>query len=392
MKFRLICYKQDGVLKGRIISNDDSSKEVEINEEQIFSILGDMKNKKKDVSRMSFKDGNITFNYNNTNVTLINRAEFLKDKNFGFLFELDKKNKKFKISKDNIFNKKVAIGVGALALSLIVAGSIGSNDKKKDENVSATYGISYNTSDDTEEDGFDDDFYIEEEPNLNRDIEDYEDRTMYNDNEAYVDEEIEKEEKKTGQGVIQKDNNDEKTLNKKLSKNEIADLVKDKYEGFTVVYSLKYGLDSKVVMSLISEQLGSNNDGKGILKTDISNMVGKELELYNVKTEQNEKFTIDESKMDDPDYAVNVVCAKYQTSLKEMEGNQVAALFNYLNPNKTKEVIKDYANEIGKSEKELLNDYTDSSWYVKFTDTYDYNKVGNIFDYYEYYTNNVKVK
>ena len=176
------------------------------------------------------------------------------------------------------------------------------------------------------------------------------------------------------------------TLESDSYKNELYNEVYAKYASIIEPISISYGIDSKLLAAIITQEsagIGSKdfNDGGAIGLCQIQNTnLGTELTAYNYVTEQVEKITLDKDTLQN-DYQ-NVRCGAIflQNLLDQFDGNIIMALqaYNY-GPTKISNMIEQYSNERiypngntawFKSFDEIISDQNDLGWLDLREDNY----------------------
>lgn len=134
-------------------------------------------------------------------------------------------------------------------------------------------------------------------------------------------------------------------------------------------YSNMYGLDSKLVTAIATQERGIHSGIKdsggatGLMQVQNAIWAGENLSAYNFNTKTVETITVDEKSLSYVDYNIRVGCMILQTVLKYMNYNTLAAVQCYnMGYGSMDKILNAYSVDSGKSVNEILNDVTDTNW------------------------------
>lgn len=134
-------------------------------------------------------------------------------------------------------------------------------------------------------------------------------------------------------------------------------------------YSKMYGLDSKLVTAIATQERGIHSGVKdvggatGLMQVQNAIWKGEKLSAYNFETKSRETIIVNEKSLSDVHYNVKVGCMILQTVFKYMNYNTLAAVQCYnMGHGHMDKILNAYSLESGKSIEEILNDVTDTKW------------------------------
>lgn len=182
-----------------------------------------------------------------------------------------------------------------------------------------------------------------------------------------------------------------------MTEGKVAEILKieqsrEEYLPIVEKYSSMFGIDSELFMAqLCQERMTHSNiidDGGaiGISQIQVSVWVGKNITFYNFDKGDYETFTVTLDMLKSLEGNIKVGAAIYQNYLCNHDYNVLAALQAYNSGNGVKNrVIQAYANSIGKTVDEVLEDQTDTNWldYRYLLNYGDSNYVENVLRYYQ---------
>lgn len=134
-------------------------------------------------------------------------------------------------------------------------------------------------------------------------------------------------------------------------------------------YSKMYGLDSKLVTAIATQERGIHSGVKdvggatGLMQVQNAIWRGEKLSAYNFDTKSIETIVVNEKSLSDVNYNIKVGCMILQTVFKYMNYNTLAAVQCYnMGHGHMDKILNAYSAESGKSKEEILNDVTDTKW------------------------------
>lgn len=253
-----------------------------------------------------------------------------------------KKIKKLKVQRRNkrIKVRATAAGIALILISGVAAGIVG--NKKSNSNPFTI------TSEREIDDFLEEDIIKEEEKEVTVDIK----------AEKNVVDTEEKEQKEVIE-LNYEDNSDERK----------AFVAKSYYGEAITKYANRYGVDPLIMMGIATQERGIHSEEKdkggatGLMQIQNNVWKGKELTAFNYETNKYETMIVDESKLSDVFYNIEVGCKIFQNNLKEMKGNRLAAIQCYnMGADNMYKILKEYSRLTGKTIKQILADQTDCGW------------------------------
>ena len=134
-------------------------------------------------------------------------------------------------------------------------------------------------------------------------------------------------------------------------------------------YAKTYGLDAELMIAIATQERGIHAEkmdkggATGLMQIQNSVWRGQKLTAYNYETKTNETITVDEGRLSDVYYNIKVGCMIFQTALKYMDYNVVAAVQCYnMGSGNMNKILITYATKTGKTKSQILSDKTDTGW------------------------------
>lgn len=154
-----------------------------------------------------------------------------------------------------------------------------------------------------------------------------------------------------------------------MSETDKAVYARDNYINIIEKYSNMYGLDSRLVLGIATQERGVHSnvmdDGGGTGLMQVQNEVWeyREMNAFNFETMEYESFFITPEMISDVETNIKIGCCILQNCLREMNYNIIAAIqcYNFGSPNMWT-VLGAYADDTNKTIEEILNDPNDIGW------------------------------
>lgn len=148
-----------------------------------------------------------------------------------------------------------------------------------------------------------------------------------------------------------------------------AGLTKSNYGEIIKKYSKMYGLDSKLVTAIATQERGVHSStmdkggATGLMQIQNSVWIGNTVTAYNFDTNSEETVSIDFSKIANVDTNIKIGCMVFQNMLKRMDYNILAAIQSYnMGNGNVNKILTDYSVRTNRSKQDILNDKTDCGW------------------------------
>lgn len=297
-----------------------------------------------------FEYGNITLGYNDYIVTL-NEYKYLFSKlgmkpmvlNVKDFYEKEslKKIKNKKVVRKNKYTKRKVIAAG---LAAIVIGTVGIPNLRKVLNNSVN--LIFNSSND------------------------------YNtDNYKAIKPIILTDEQEMDNNVIETNKTNDQEVNyiminyEDRSNTEKANKARYNYGDLVDKYAKMYGLDSKLVMAMATQERGVHSSvmdkggATGLMQIQNSVWVGHTITAHNFNTNKDDSFKITASMLSDLNTNIMIGCMVLQNNLKSMNYNQLAAIQCYnMGYGSMQKILDCYSKATGRSKSSILNDAEDTGW------------------------------
>ena len=329
MLFRF--YYENGRLYATLYE-EDTRKSYRLSDDEISEVL-DFVSKKGSSAIPKIANNDLILKYNGGIVRLKDYNKFKNDERFSFIFE--KFSKKKVLDKKSIAKGGIIILASSVALASVFGILNNSNNKAKNiDNEIATYEAS-------------------EEPS-------YDANTNYIDYEA-----INIQEPTVSEDDIVRN---EIGINGEIDV-EKARFTKENYWNIIEYYSNMYGVNPHIMYAIAVQERGvhatviDNNGAIGLMQIQVDVWNNEDLRAYNYYTGNNDLLHITVEKLADLSFNIQVACAFYQFCFKQMKGNTLAALMAYnRGPTAAKNIITTYANAVGISYEEVLNNPNNLGW------------------------------
>lgn len=153
------------------------------------------------------------------------------------------------------------------------------------------------------------------------------------------------------------------------SNTEKASITKNYYGDLIEKYSKQYGLDSKIVTAIATQERGVHSTVKdsggatGLMQIQNGAWVGNKLTAFNYNTNQAETIIVNEDMLSDINYNIKVGCMIFQNNMREMKNNMLAAIQCYnLGSTNMRKILNAYSKDTGRSIDTILNDVNDNGW------------------------------
>ena len=175
------------------------------------------------------------------------------------------------------------------------------------------------------------------------------------------------------------------------SDTEKAILASENYKWLIDEYSRVYGLDSDLMLAIATQERGVHSEytdeggATGLMQIQNGVWDGATLSAYNFDTASWDTVVVDTSSLGNLDYNVRIGSMIYQTYLRDMDYNSIAAIQAYNQGNgAVAGIISSYASDAGKTSSEVLDDPTDLGWleYTNYVPFGDPNYVLNVLSWY----------
>ncbi len=141
------------------------------------------------------------------------------------------------------------------------------------------------------------------------------------------------------------------------------------YKDIIEANALQYGLDPNVVLAIATQERGVHSStidpggATGLMQIQNAAWIGETIKAYNFNTQQEEKLLITQEGIADLNTNIKIGCMIFQSALKEVNYNIIAAIQNYNygvgNMNK---LLSYYMDATNKTKEEILNDPLDCGW------------------------------
>lgn len=163
--------------------------------------------------------------------------------------------------------------------------------------------------------------------------------------------------------VITNDVNSTKATN---TRNNYGDIINK--------YCTKYNINTSLMEAIATQERGTHSSTRdkggaiGLMQIEVAVWDDQTLEVFNYGTNKKETLSINESKLGDVDFNINVGCGIFQNDLKLMHNNPLAAIqcYNMGYGNMIK-LLNAYSKETGMTMDEILSDVNDTGW-LKYRD------------------------
>ena len=303
-------------------------------------------------------------------ITLIDYKKFKKDERFNFVFS---KLKKCKVSKNTKIKGRIVAGLLTITSIVSVASiSLDKNNKKKIIEYEASLNPTYSNSVYIDAGNYNEKEKVE---NVSKDKKKLSlNSTKTKENEK----EIKKEDKKNV--------NDEPVISKTLTDFEIkdetssnkAEKTRKLYYDIINKYATMYGLEPSTILAIATQERGIHSSdidkggAIGLMQIQVSVWDNKDIKVYNYNNDSYENIHITLDKLRDVNFNIKVGCAIYQTYLKQMKNNKIAAIQAYnMGPYSVNKIINTYCLSCGLTKDEVLEsddlgwlDFRNSSIYA----------------------------
>lgn len=141
------------------------------------------------------------------------------------------------------------------------------------------------------------------------------------------------------------------------------------YENIINKYAEMYGLDSKLVLAIATQERGIHSGAKdeggatGLMQIQNSVWVGKSIKAYNFNTNSWETVNIGSNDLSDLSFNIKMGCMVLQNNLRDMDYNPLAAIQCYnMGCGSMGIILNSYASDVNKTKEEILSNVSDTGW------------------------------
>lgn len=142
------------------------------------------------------------------------------------------------------------------------------------------------------------------------------------------------------------------------------------YYGETIEkYAKQYGVDPIIMTAIATQERGIHSGVKdeggatGLMQIQNNSWKNQKLTAFNYNTNQYETIIVNESKLSDVYYNIQVGCMIFQNNMTEMNNNVLAAIQCYnMGATNMFKILKEYSRQTGKSIDEILTNVSDCGW------------------------------
>ncbi len=351
-------------------------------DDEVLNVLNVLKKHKDEIKNIFFSGNDLNFNLKGVKISLSDKNNLKKDKRFDFIFKYIE-DKKYRLRKAR-FQK---LSVSSLAMLISIIGIV---------SVKAADGVSFANQDYTmpETTYMDDsELTLSSVNNAVSSNDDLNEIYQTEDEEDVVDASIthEESESEVSYDELASSSIIENLNIGSMSYSEKLEYVKENYGDIIEKYANTYGLDADLIAAIATQERGKHSTSVdsggaiGLMQIQVDVWDGHSVTAYNYDTESNETVKITLNQLKNVDFNIKTGCMIYQSYLKQMENNVIAALQSYnMGPSSVKKIIETYASENGKTYDEVINDYSDIAWLDYRNSSYagDENYVENVLRYY----------
>ena len=355
---------------------------------EVLDILNIIKKHKSKIENVFYSDDDINFDLTDTKIILSDKSKLKKDKRFDFIFKyLEDKN--YKLHKTR-WQKVGAIGLALLISTIGIVSVKAANDTTLNDQ---TYSLPEST--------YSDDSALSLE-DVNEIVE------VNQDNIETVNKNVAKEtNRKDEKPVLNEVKEQEKTNNTNdeniseiledeldigsMSDSEKLEYVKEHYGDIIDKYANTYGLDSNLITAIATQERGKHSDvvdsggAIGLMQIQVGVWDGHYVTAYNYDTGKEETVEISLEKLKDVNFNIKIGCMIFQSYLKEMDDNVIAAIQSYnMGTGSVKKIIVTYATASGKTYDAIISNPDDTGWLDYRTSSFpgDPDYVENVSRYY----------
>lgn len=355
---------------------------------EVLDILNIIKKHKSKIENVFYSGDDINFDLTDTKIILSDKSKLKKDKRFDFIFKyLEDKN--YKLHKTR-WQKVGAIGLAILISTIGIVSVKAANDTTLNDQ---TYSLPEST--------YSDDSALSLE-DVNEIVE------VNQDNIETVNKNVAKEtNRKDEKPVLNEVKEQEKTNNTNdeniseiledeldigsMSDSEKLEYVKEHYGDIIDKYANTYGLDSNLITAIATQERGKHSDvvdsggAIGLMQIQVGVWDGHSVTAYNYDTGKEETVEISLEKLKDVNFNIKIGCMIFQSYLKEMDDNVIAAIQSYnMGTGSVKKIIVTYATASGKTYDAIISNPDDTGWLDYRTSSFpgDPDYVENVSRYY----------
>lgn len=176
-----------------------------------------------------------------------------------------------------------------------------------------------------------------------------------------------------------------------MSDSEKLEYVKEHYGNIIDRYANTYGLDSNLITAIATQERGKHSDvvdsggAIGLMQIQVGVWDGHSVTAYNYDTGKEETVEISLEKLKDVNFNIKIGCMIFQSYLKEMDDNVIAAIQSYnMGTGSVKKIIVTYATASGKTSDAIISNPDDTGWLDYRTSSFpgDPDYVENVTRYY----------
>ena len=163
------------------------------------------------------------------------------------------------------------------------------------------------------------------------------------------------------------------------------------YGDMITKYSNMYGLDSKLMIALATQERGVHSPvmdkggDTGLMQVRNEEWAGESLYVYNFESNSYEQIIVDEASLSDLEYNIKVACMIFQEGLRETKYNILMAIqcYNMGSP-EIEKMVAAYCNDTGKSKESVFSDQFDNGWmnYRNLINHGDHSYIENVLSNY----------
>lgn len=166
-----------------------------------------------------------------------------------------------------------------------------------------------------------------------------------------------------------------------------ANTARENYVYLIDKYSGMYGLDSKLVLGIATQERGihsSNMDAggaTGLMQIQNSVWIGEEVTAYNFELGKNETIKVDSNNIKQLETNIKIGCMILQNCFRYMKYNPLASIQCYnMGYGNMKKILNSYSSDSTKSVDEILSDIYDTGWidYRNLIKVGDQNYIENV--------------
>ena len=153
------------------------------------------------------------------------------------------------------------------------------------------------------------------------------------------------------------------------SNTDKAIIAKEKYGDIIDKYAQSYGLDSRLVLAIATQERGVHSDqmdpggATGLMQIQNAVWVDNEISAYNFELGKEESFIVKKDMLSDVDKNIQIGCMALQNNMQYMNYNIIAAIqcYNMGYGNMIK-ILDAYAKDKGITREEVLANQDDCGW------------------------------